>query len=98
MPVIVKRPRAKSDLVEIWNYIAADSEERADAFIKMIDCKFESLAEQPQVGRVREELSKGLRSFPVGRYIIFYRPYSDGVEIVRVLHGSRDLEAVVQDH
>jgi|GEM_PF-3161696 len=33
MPIIVKSPKAKSDLVEIWNYIADDSEIRADAFI-----------------------------------------------------------------
>jgi toxin ParE1/3/4 len=94
MPVIVKRPRAKTDLAEIWDYIADDSEARADAFIETIDRKFRALAGRPDMGRVRDELETGLRSFPVGRYVIFYRPIPEGVEIVRVLHGARDLDAI----
>jgi len=46
------------------------------------------------MGRARDELEVGLRSFPVGRYAIFYLPIPDGVEIVRVLHGARDLDAI----
>lgn len=94
MPVILKRPRARSDLAEIWDYIADDSEARADAFVESIDQEFQLLATRPNMGRVRDELAKGLRSFPVGRYIIFYRPISEGIEVIRVLHGSRDLETV----
>lgn len=96
MPVIVKLPRAKTDLVEIWDYIADDSEAQADAFVEVIDQKFRALALQPDMGRLREELTEGLRSFPVGRYVIFYRPILRGVEIVRVLHGARDLDAIFQ--
>jgi toxin ParE1/3/4 len=44
----------------------------------------------PKIGRTRDELSSGLRSFPAARYIIFYRENRDGIEIVRVLHGARD--------
>jgi toxin ParE1/3/4 len=93
MPFIVKRPRAKSDLVEIWDYIAEDSETRADDFIDRIDQKFRTLAQRPGIGRLRDELAAEVRSFPVGRYVIFYRPRSNGVEIVRVLHSARDLSA-----
>ena len=91
MPVVIKRPRAKSDLVEIWDYIAEDSEARADAFIERIDKKFCTLAQRPGMGRLRDELAVDLRSFPVGRYVIFYRPLFNGVNIVRVLHSARDL-------
>jgi len=52
------------------------------------------LAEQPAMGRVREELLHGLRSFPVGRYVIFYLTVPNGIDIVRVLHGSRDVNAI----
>ena len=48
------------------------------------------------MGRSREELVPKLRSFPVGNYVIFYQPISDGVEIVRVLHGSRDIESLFE--
>jgi len=44
----------------------------------------------PQLGRRREELSPRLHSFPVGRYVLFYRQVESGIEIARVLHGARD--------
>ena len=93
MPLLVKSPRARSDLAEIWEYISEDSDVRADAFIDAIDKKFRALAERPMMGRAREELASGLRSFPVGRYVIFYRPLEAGIEIIRVLHGARDLDS-----
>lgn len=93
MPVILKRPSALSDLVEIWGYIAEDSEARADAFVDTIDRKFRALAENPGMGRTRDELAEDIRSFPVGRYIIFYRSLMDGIEVVRILHGARDLKS-----
>lgn len=94
MPVIVKRPRAKSDLAEIWDYSADDTEARADAFIEKIDEKFQALAARPLMGRLRDELAEGLRSFPIDRYIIFYLPLPDGIEVVRVLHSARDLNPI----
>ena len=94
MPVIIKRPLARSDLSEIWDYIADDNETRADAFVDIIDQKFQALASYSNMGRSRDELEEGPRSFPVGRQVIFYRVIAEGVEIIRVLHGSRDLDAI----
>ena len=94
MPRILKRPRAKADLAEIWGYIAEDSEDRADAFIDVIDKKLSTLAENPGIGKARNELGEGVRSFPVGRYILFYRAIPEGIDVIRVLHGARDLNAV----
>ena len=93
MAVIVLQPRAKADLSDIWQFIAEDSDDQADAFIDLIDQKFQLLAQQSGLGRRREELAEGLRSFPVGRYVIFYLPIPGGVQIVRRLHGARDIEA-----
>ena len=81
---------ARSDLDKIWFYVAQDNVDAADRFLRAIVSRFPKLAAMPQIGRAREELSPRLRSFPVGRYIIFYRPMENGVEIVRVLHGARD--------
>jgi toxin ParE1/3/4 len=55
------------------------------------------IAESPYIGREREELAPGIRSFPAGRYLIFYRPIADGIEIVRVLHGSRDVDTIISE-
>ena len=95
MAVIVLQPRAKADLSDIWQFIAEDSDDQADAFIDLIDQKFQLLAQQSGLGRQREELAEGLRSFPVGRYVIFYLPVPGGVQIVRGLHVSTDIEAAV---
>ncbi len=56
MPVILRRPRAADDLIELWDYVADDSVTRTDAFIDDVDAKFQLLAEQPPLGRNREEL------------------------------------------
>jgi toxin ParE1/3/4 len=95
MPAILRRPRAGEDLAEIWEYIAEDSEEQADAFLAAIDRKFQVLADRPGMGRARDELAEGLRSFPVGKYVVFYRPIPGGIEIIRVLHGARDMDAIL---
>jgi toxin ParE1/3/4 len=95
MPTVVVRPRAMVDLAEIWAFIADDSAEHADAFASLIDSKFEVLARQPNMGRRRPELAKNIRSFVVGQYVIFYLPVRGGVQIVRVIHGARDIEAIL---
>jgi toxin ParE1/3/4 len=82
---------ARSDLDEIWFYIAQDDPEAADKFMRALVSRFPLLASMPEMGQQREELAARLRSFPVGNYIIFYRPMENGVEISRVLHGARDL-------
>ncbi len=91
MPKVVIRPRALVDLAEIWDYIAADSIEQADRLIDFIDAKFKTLAKQPGMGRSRSELATDLHSFAVGNYVIFYAPNSNGIDVVRVLHGARDV-------
>lgn len=47
-------------------------------------------------GRSREELAPGLRSLAFGRYVVFYMPLPDGIDVVRVLHGSRDIDALFE--
>jgi toxin ParE1/3/4 len=97
MPSIVVRPRALADLADIWAYIAEDSVKHADRFAGLINREFRTLSRRPLMGRSRPELATGLRSFPVGRYVIFYLPLPKGVEVVRVLHGARDIESALQN-
>jgi len=80
MPSLVLRPRALADLAEIWAYIAEDSPEQADAFADLLATKFETLARRSGMGRPRPELATDLRSFTVGRYVIFYLPISRDIE------------------
>ena len=83
-------PLAEQDLEEIWLYVAEDSSPTtADRLIDAVVDRFNLLAEQPAVGRVRPEFGVDVRSFVVERYVIYYRVDGD-VLIARVLHGRRD--------
>ena len=86
--------QCRADLDDIWLYIGSDNAAAADRFIDELVGKFQTLAAQPGIGRTRDELGESLRSFPVGNYIIFYRAVRDGIEVVRVLSGFRDIPNV----
>lgn len=91
MTRVVLRSKAEHDIAEIWAYIAQNSEAQADAFVKRLDAQFHLLAQRPALGRRRQELTPTLRSFPLGRYIIFYLPINGGISVIRVLHSARDI-------
>lgn len=93
MARVTRRPLAAADILEIWDHIAEDSLDQADRWVDKLDEKFGILATQPLMGRAREELAADLRSFPFGRYVIFYTPVQDGIDVVRVLHSARDVDA-----
>lgn len=85
---------ALRDLREISRHIAADSPTRALRLAKNLLSKCDSLGHDPVIGRTRDDLDIGLRGFPVGDYLIFYKATDIQVEIVRILHGARDLPAI----
>jgi toxin ParE1/3/4 len=87
-----KTPQTEIDLTSIWDFIAHDNIRTADALLVRIEAAFDMLAANPLAGRARDDLAPKIRSFPVGNYIIFYLPLSDGVEVVRVLHGRQDID------
>ena len=89
---IYKSPEAENDLDEIWLYIAQDNPYYADKLLDEIEETSQKLARFPDMGRNRNELHLGLQSFPVGMYLIFFVPISGGINIVRVLHGMRDID------
>lgn len=94
MPRILRRPLALQDLDQIWDYIAQDNPTVADGFIDRIEEKCRLLAEHPKIGTSCESLHPSLRFLAVEKYLIFYLPLDDGIEIVRVLHGARDIESL----
>jgi len=71
MSTVFRRPQAAEDIEEIWDYIADDSLPAADRWLEQLDEQFQRLAAHPLMGRAREELAGGMRSFPFGRYVIF---------------------------
>ena len=89
-------PEAEKDLDEITDFISADDPVAAYRLIDGIEAKCQALAEMPGMGRGREELAPDLRSSHVGKYIIFYRSEDEGIEVIRVIHGYRDIPKLFQ--
>lgn len=92
-------PEAEAELEGIWFYIAKESgnPDIADRFIDSLTEHFYLLAQSPRIGRRRDyDLRPGIRSFPVGQYIVLYRIENDNddVRILHVVRGSRDIEAL----
>ena len=88
--------RALDDLTGIWEYIAVDSPNQADRLVEVIYKRCQMIADHPKIGRERDSLHRGLRSFPVGNYVVFYEIRRDEVVIVRILHGAQDTDSIMR--
>ena len=99
---ILKRRGAAADLLEHFVFIGEHSEEVALRFLHAAQETLELLATQPKMGKVtayRNRLLVGMRVFPVKnfeKYLVFYRPIQDGIEVVRVIHGARDIPRLIE--
>ena len=96
MKTLRLRPRAEADLDEIWLHVAGDDPGAADALIDRFTGIFDLLCRQPAMGAPTPEVSKGLRRFSLGNYLIFYTEDADTLVVERVLHGARDIEALFE--
>lgn len=87
------------ELDDIWYYVARESGsiEIADRLIDSITDRFFLLANHPYVGRLREDLRPGMRSFPVGQYVIIYRIEDADVLILHALHSHRDVQRIFHE-
>ena len=84
-------------MIEIGDYIAMDNPDRARSFITEIEAViFQKIAARPTSYPARSEISPSLRAARHGRYLIFFTHDTDQIQIVRVLHGSRDLDGAFQ--
>ena len=90
-------PEARFDLLSIWHYIARDNANAADRIIKRLETAFHLLARFPRKGHKRDDVhsSEPVLFWPVGSYVVVYRPEPKPVLIVRVFHGARDLDALL---
>ncbi|OAN49190.1 hypothetical protein A6A04_03485 [Paramagnetospirillum marisnigri] len=88
------RPAAGADLEEIGDYIALDNPMAACQLIQDVMAACGLLAISLMLGRGRSGLASGVRSFPVGRYIVFYTATPDGIDVIRILHGARDVRSL----
>jgi len=91
MPKIFRTRRSRQDYAVIYAYIAEESPQNAEMIVRLFDEAIKILALHPFMGRPRHELDANVRSWVVHHFVIFYRPCEDGIELIRVLHGSMDI-------
>ena len=96
MPRILRTERAEVDLIEILVFLRSRAPMLADRFESDFEEKTRLLAQFPLMGRDRSDLAPQLRGSLVKPYVILYRPLDDGIEIIRVIHGSRDVPSVFE--
>lgn len=86
-------PDAEEDLHRIWRYVyqASGSPEIADRVIARIDDAASTFSTHPLMGELRPDLAPAVRCFAVGSYVVFYVPIDDGMEVIQVIHGMRDI-------
>jgi len=92
-------PDARQDIRDIWAYIARDSIDAAARVREEIRDVCRRLAEHPQIGHQREDLTtrKDVLFWPVYSYLVVYRPGIRPLEVLRVLHGRRDVKRVLDE-
>ena len=94
MAKVIKSAKARNDLKEIFNYIADNSSNsQATKFLKALESTMQTLADSPGVGTSRDHLEPSLLGFPKDKHLIFYQKMEDGIQIIRVIHSSRDIES-----
>jgi len=87
--------KARADLGRLGQWIARESGvQRAEAVLEALEERFRPAASLPLIGHSREDLGQGLRCLTMRPYLVLYRRQSFGIEIVRVIDGRRDLEAL----
>ena len=90
MSAIRRRRLAREDILDIWSFIAGDNIRAADALVDQFDRAFAFLVIHPKSGRLRPDIGPGIRSFVVGKYVMFCRVASGGIDVGRVMHGVRN--------
>jgi len=92
MPLEIRHTQqARRDLREIWHYIDQSDTNAADRQLRRIAEVVTQISQVPKMGRPRPELARNLRSFAVGRYLIFYELEPTILRVTRVMHTARDM-------
>ena len=102
-PIVLKRPAARIDLAAHYAYIGERNLKAAHRFRINAEMTLSALARTPGMGAPYEASDprlSGLRCFRIQRfrnYLMFYLPLDNGIDLIRVLHASRDIQAALQE-
>jgi len=87
-------PRAKQDIADIRKYTKEKwGSEQTKQYLSLLRNTMRGLSENPDLGKNRDDVKEGYRSFPEGKHIIFYRQVKDRIEILGIPHQSMDISS-----
>lgn len=92
----VLRPRAKADLLSILKYIADYNPKASLGWYQEVVLTLEMIGDLPEIGQPRDDVRRGLRTFPKGNYLIVFETKNSEARILRVVHGARDWPRLVR--
>lgn len=97
-PAYTLRLRAQSDLESIWQYsFETWGVRQADHYLRSFVARFEWLAENPLLGKPRDDIKSGYRSFPEGQHVVFYKINQQQIDIIGVVHQNQDIVTQLKD-
>lgn len=96
MELIISEP-AHADLLEIAEFLALHNVAAAERQLRVFKAAFLRLVQFPQMGKEHNDLLIGLHVSPVGKHLILYQIHEDVLEIVRVRHGSTDIDNLFEN-
>jgi len=94
---VVITPRAEEDLARIWLWIGETHPLNAERFVGRLRDSCESLMRFPFKGRRRDDLIRGTRAIAHGPFLLIYRVRRGAVEVLRVIDGRQNLDALNLD-
>jgi toxin ParE1/3/4 len=98
MPRRIEPSRAAlADFDAVYDYIARDNPRAAAQVLRSLDHSIQLLAGQPKLGKVFRHRGLRLRVLTHGDYLVFYRERPDVIEIVRVIHGRRNIPDILDE-
>jgi len=99
MPRVQRTRTAERSLDEIYDHIGRKNHSPAAAarLLRRIAEKCELYATQPLMGEARPDLGSDIRCFPVGNFVVIYKPLEDGILVLLVIHGARDIPTVFRE-
>ena len=100
---ILRHRKAKRDLLRIYVYLGERNVDAAERFLRAVDSDLKRIAGMPNIGAKRQSNNPKLtdvRSLPVSgfhNYLIFYTATATAVQVMRVIHGARDIDTAFDE-
>ncbi|SHE23285.1 type II toxin-antitoxin system RelE/ParE family toxin [methanotrophic endosymbiont of Bathymodiolus puteoserpentis (Logatchev)] len=97
-PSYTLRLKAQGDLESIWQYsFTTWGSAQADHYLRALVTRFEWLADNPLLGKPRDDIKSGYRCFPEGQHLVFYKITQQQIDIIGVVHQSQDIITLLKN-